>query len=95
MVIDRIESMIRNIELDWYILPPSAKFILHILKENGSMTISQLSRELNLCRETIRYAIRLLIKSKIVIKDNTEFKGKKGKSKLDKRFVFYTVKNMI
>ncbi len=59
--------MISNIELV-NTMPPSAQLIYHILLLRETQTSKELVSETRYSLRTIRYAIRLLVKARLIIK---------------------------
>lgn len=70
-------------------LPPSAKFILYVLKHNGGeMSFNHIYKETQLPRRTISYGLGLLEERGFV--ERFDKKGLKGRGRrVDRRFKFW------
>ncbi len=64
-MLDSIEmNMVIEFELD--VLPPSARVVYRVLKENKPMYIGEITELSNYSRRTVQQALRLLKKSQLV-----------------------------
>ncbi|MBD3230437.1 MAG: hypothetical protein GF329_19815 [Candidatus Lokiarchaeota archaeon] len=74
---------------DLYSLPPSAKFVLYILTQKGSVCRKDLIEQTLLSSRTVGHALKVLLDHGYIEKQKP--KKKNRKHKVDKRIVIYSI----
>ncbi|MHA1130643.1 MAG: hypothetical protein ACTSRC_17030 [Candidatus Helarchaeota archaeon] len=78
-------------------LPPSAKFILYLLKLKGPMNRKRLIQETLMPDRTVGFALKLLLNEQIIEKEDPAAarqrlpKGKRKRKRQDRRITNYTL----
>ncbi|MDD1776537.1 MAG: hypothetical protein LUQ65_00075, partial [Candidatus Helarchaeota archaeon] len=78
-------------------LPPSAKFILYLLKQKGPMNRKRIIFETNMPDRTVGFAIRMLLKKGFIIKEASNNANKellregRRRHKVDHRIASYNI----
>ncbi|TFF88523.1 MAG: ArsR family transcriptional regulator [Promethearchaeota archaeon] len=72
---------------DLYSLPPSAKFVLYILTQKGSVCRKELIKQTLLSSRTVGHALRVLLDHGYIKKQ--KLKKRSRRHKVDKRIVVY------
>jgi hypothetical protein len=82
-------------------LPPSAKFILYLLKLKGPMNRKRIIQETLMPDRTVGFALKLLLNESLIEKEDPSvtlarsLKGKRRRKKQDRRITNYTLVSTI
>ncbi|MHA1649259.1 MAG: hypothetical protein ACTSYB_03615 [Candidatus Helarchaeota archaeon] len=82
-------------------LPPSAKFILYLLKLKGPMNRKKIIQETLMPDRTVGFALKLLLEEGFIQKEDpdkikaTNMKSKRKRKKQDRRIIHYGLVNMM
>ncbi|TFG05530.1 MAG: hypothetical protein EU536_01445 [Promethearchaeota archaeon] len=79
-------------------LPPSAKFIVYLLKFKGSMNRKSIIQETMMPDRTVGFALKLLLEKSLIHKEQPDFNQRRGSSgrrrrKRDRRITNYNLTN--